>query len=65
MTLLREAVKQNSNYIKGQKVMFDICVTRWLEHLDGFSIFHATFPYWSPTIPEKTLNGEIEILNHK
>ena len=38
MTLLREGVKQNLSYMKGQKVMLHLCVTCRLENLDGFSM---------------------------
>ena len=44
MTLLRENVKQNPNYMKGQKVMFALFVTRWVENSDGFLVFLTTFP---------------------
>ena len=43
--LLRKVLKQNSNYLKGQKVMFDSCVTRWFENLNSYSMFLTTFPY--------------------
>ena len=44
MTLLRKNVKQNPNYMKGQKVMFALFVTRWVENSDGFLVFLTTFP---------------------
>ena len=44
MTLLRENVKQNPNYMKGQKVMFALFVMRWVENSDGFLVFLTTFP---------------------
>ena len=45
MTLLKEFVKQNPLYARGQKVMFDLCVTRWVENLDGYSMFFVTLPF--------------------
>ena len=71
--LLREVVKQNSNYLKGQKVMFDSCVTRWLENLNSYSMFLTTFPYIIETRFTKitkitwknTLNGGVGILDQK
>ena len=45
MTLLKEVVNQNPHFSRGQKVMFDVCVTRWVEKLDGFNIFLVTYPY--------------------
>ena len=50
MTLLREVVKQNPHYSRGQKVMFDLCVTRWVENLDGYSMFLVTLPFIVETI---------------
>ena len=45
MTLLKEAVHQNTHFSCRQKVMFDVCVTRWVENLDGFNMFLVTYPY--------------------
>ena len=45
MTLLKEFVKQNPLYARGQKVMFDLCVTRWVENLDGYSMFLVILPF--------------------
>ena len=50
MTLLRVVVMQNPNYSNCQKVIFDVCVTRWLENLDGFSMFLTTLPYIVETL---------------
>ena len=45
MTLLKEVVKQNPHYARGQKVMVDLCVTRWVENLDGYSMFLVILPF--------------------
>ena len=50
MTLLKEVVKQNPHYDRGQKVMFDLCVTRWVENLDGYSMFLVTLPFIVETL---------------
>ena len=28
-----------------QNVLFDLCVTRWVENLDGYSMFFVTLPF--------------------
>ena len=33
-----------------QKVLFDLCVTRWVEHLDGYSMFLVTLPFIVETL---------------
>ena len=30
--------------------MFDLCVTRWVENLDGYSMFLVTFPFIVETL---------------
>ena len=50
MTLLKEVVKQNPHYARGQKDMFDLCVTRWVEYLDGYSMFFVTLPFIVETL---------------
>ena len=50
MTLLKEVVKQNPHYARGQKVMFDLRVTRWVENLDGCSMFLVTLPFIVETL---------------
>lgn len=45
MNLLQEVVKQNPNYSEGQKVIFNVCVTRWVENLDGYNQFLLAYPY--------------------
>ena len=56
MTLLKEVVKQNPHYARSQKVMSDLCVTRWVENLDGYSMFLATLPFTVETL---------EVIGHK
>ena len=48
--LLKEVVKQNPHYAQGQKIMFDLCVTRWVENLDGYSMFLVTLPFIVETL---------------
>ena len=50
MTDLKEVVKQNPYFARGQKVMFDLCVTRRVENLDGYSIFLVTLPFIVETL---------------
>ena len=50
MTLLKEVVKQNPHYGRGQKAMLDLCVTRWVENLDGYSMFLVTLPFIVETL---------------
>ena len=45
MTLMREVVAQNLKYAKGQKIVFNVCVTLWVDNLDGFSMFLIILPY--------------------
>ena len=33
-----------------QKVLFDLCVTRWVEHLDGYSMFLVKLPFIVETL---------------
>ena len=35
MTLLKEVVRKQNETYGNRKVVFDICVTRWVENLDG------------------------------
>ena len=50
MNLLKDVVKQNPHYAKGQKVMFDLCVTRWVENLDGYNRFSVSLPFIIETL---------------
>ena len=50
MNLLKDIVKQIPHYAKGQKVMFDLCVTRWVENLDGYNRFSVSLPFIIETL---------------
>ena len=39
-----------------QNVLFDLCVTRWVENLDGYSMFLVTLPF---------IVGTLEVTGHK
>ena len=39
MSLLRDVVKENPHFSEHQKSIFDICLTRWVENLDGYNMF--------------------------
>ena len=45
MTLLRKVVEGNHYYGNGQKVVFDICVTRWIENVDAYERFLSGIAY--------------------
>ena len=55
MKLLEEVVKQNPHY-SSQKVIFNVCVTRWIENLHGYNHFLLTFPY---------IREALEVIAHK
>ena len=44
MSLLRDVVKENSYFSEHQKPIFDICVTGWVENLDGYNMFLIVYP---------------------
>ena len=56
MTLLQEVVQQNPNYSKQQKVIFNVCITRWVENLDGYNQFLLAYPY---------IVESLEVISHK
>ena len=35
----------NQYYENGQKVVFDVCVTRWVENVDGYERFLSATAY--------------------
>ena len=37
ITLLQEVVQQNPNYSRQHKVIFNVCITRWVENLHGYN----------------------------
>ena len=45
MTLLRKVVEENQHYGNGQKIVFDICLTRWVENVDGCERFLSAITY--------------------
>ena len=45
MTLLEKVVKWNQHYRNGQKIVFDICLTRWVENVDGYERFLSDITY--------------------
>ena len=45
MNLLKEVVQQNQHFTPNQKVVFNVCVTRWVENLDGYNLFLLAYPY--------------------
>ena len=45
MTLLNEVVRKQNETYGNRKVVFDICVTRWVENLDGYNMMLHTLPY--------------------
>ena len=51
MRLLEEVVKQNPRY-SSQKVIFNGCVTRWVENLDEYNHFLLTYPYIKEALEE-------------
>ena len=51
MKLLEEVVKQNPRY-SSQKVIFNVCITRWVENLDGYNHFFLTYPYIKEALEE-------------
>ena len=56
MTLLQEVVQQNPNYSRQQKVIFNVCITRWVENLDGYNQFLLAYPY---------IVEALEVISHK
>ena len=44
LKLLEEVVKQNPHY-SSEKVIFNVCVTRQVENLDGYNHFLLTYPH--------------------
>ena len=46
MTLLKEVVVNlNHHYPHGKNVVFDICVTRWVENMEGYELMIFALPY--------------------
>ena len=51
MKLLEEVVKQNPRY-SSQIVIFNVCLTRWVENLDEYNHFLLTYPYIKEALEE-------------
>ena len=45
MSLLRDVVKNNPHFSEHQKPIFDICVTRWVENLNGYKMFLIVYAF--------------------
>ena len=45
MTLLKKVVEENQHYGNGQKIVFDISLTRWVENVDGYERFLSAITY--------------------
>ena len=45
MTLLKKVVEGNHHYGNKQKIVFDVCVTRWVENVDGYERFLPGIAY--------------------
>ena len=45
MTPLKKAVEGNEHYGNGKKIVIDICVTRWVENVDGYDKFLSATAY--------------------
>ena len=45
MSLLRDVVKNNPHFSEHQQPIFDICVTRWVENLDGYNMFLIVYAF--------------------
>ena len=45
MTMLKEVVRKQNETYGNRKVVFDICVTRWVDNLDGYNMMLHTLPY--------------------
>ena len=49
-------MQQNLNYSKQQKVIFNVCITRWVESLDGYNQFLLAYPH---------IVESLEVISHK
>ena len=45
ITLLKKVVEGNQDYGKGQKIVFDVCVARWVENIDDYERFLSDITY--------------------
>ena len=45
MTLSKKVVEESQHYGNGQKIVFDNCLTRWVENVEGYERFLSTITY--------------------
>ena len=45
ISLSHDVVKKKSTFLGTSETIFDICVTRWVENLDGYNTFLIVFPF--------------------
>ena len=45
ISLLKKVMEGNQHYGNGQKIVFNICVTRWVENVDGYERFLSAIAY--------------------
>ena len=57
MTLLKEVARKQNKTYGNRKVVFDICVTRWVENLDGYNMMLHTLPY---NIESFSVNNQVD-----
>ena len=63
MTLLKKVAEGKQHYRNGQKIVFDICATRWVENVDDYEKFLSAIVYivaW-----KNTQTGESGMLYHE
>ena len=59
MTLLRKVVEGNHHYGNGQKIVLGICVTRWVENVDGYESFLSAIAYMAEALEVIAHNNEL------
>ena len=59
MSLLHDVVKENLHFLEHHKPIFDICVTRWVENLDGY-MFLIVYPFIIATLEIMALKLHLE-----
>ena len=45
MTLLKKVVEGNRHYGNGEKILLDICLTRWVKNVDSYERFLSAITY--------------------
>ena len=56
MTLLKKVAEGKQHYRNGQKIVFDICATRWVENVDDYEKFLSAIVY---------IVEALEVITHK